>query len=139
MSAQISVSVDPGQLKKSSWSEFGIRVVFGGAIAVVAYLVGQRFGPSVAGLFLAFPAIMPASVTLVEKHDGKGKAVSDARGTMAGTVGLLVFGAAVWQLSTRLAAWQVLALAAVAWLLAALACWLLLEWLMAETHDTEPD
>ena len=45
---------------------------------------GERFGPTVAGLFLAFPSIMPASVTLVEKHGGEDKAVNAARGS-AGT------------------------------------------------------
>jgi uncharacterized membrane protein (GlpM family) len=139
MSARTDVSLDSEQLKKSSWSEYGVRVLFGGCIAVVAYLVGQRFGPAVTGLFLAFPAIMPASVTLVEKHAGKGKAVSTARGTMAGTLGLLAFGAAVWLLSTRLSFWLALSAAALAWLIVALAGWLALEWLMAETNDREPD
>jgi uncharacterized membrane protein (GlpM family) len=137
MSAQTDVAVDPGQIKKSSWTDFVVRIVFGGVISIVVYLVGQRFGPSVAGLFLAFPAIMPATVTLVQKHAGQGKAVSAARGTMAGTVGLLAFGLSVWLLSPHLAGWRVLVVAAIAWLVAALASWLVLEGLMAETHDTE--
>ena len=139
MSARTDVHADPHQLQKSSWSDFCVRIAFGGVVAVVAYLVGRQFGPAVAGLFLAFPAIMPASVTLVEKHAGKGKAVSTARGTMAGTLGLLAFGAAVWQLSARASSWLVLAVAAVAWLAVAITGWLALEALMAETHDQEPD
>ena len=47
MSAQTDVAVDPGQIKKSSWTDFVVRIVFGGVISIVVYLVGQRFGPSV--------------------------------------------------------------------------------------------
>lgn len=139
MSAATDVSADPRQVKEMSWWELGIRILFGGVVAVVAYLVGQKFGPSVAGLFLAFPAIMPASATLVEKHAGKGKAVSMARGTMAGTIGLMALGATVWLLSPRLPAWAALTAATVAWLIVSLGAWAVLEWLMAETHDREPD
>ena len=37
-------------------------------MTVVAGLIAARFGPVVGGLFLAFPAIFPASATLIEKH-----------------------------------------------------------------------
>ena len=33
----------------------------------------QRWGPGIGGLFLAFPAIFPASATLVEKHEKQKK------------------------------------------------------------------
>ena len=139
MSADTSVRAQPGEVKKSSWKDFALRMLLGGAITLVAYLVGKQFGPSVAGLFLAFPAIMPASVTLVEQHSGKGRAVNTARGTVAGTVGLLAFGATVWLFADRLSAWQVLLAAAAAWLVVALAGWLALEWLMAGTDDRKTD
>jgi hypothetical protein len=32
-------------------------------------LIAKRFGPGIAGLFLAFPAIFSASATLIEKHE----------------------------------------------------------------------
>jgi hypothetical protein len=37
-------------------------------MTVVAGLIAARFGPVVGGLFLAFPAIFPATATLIEKH-----------------------------------------------------------------------
>ena len=37
-------------------------------MTVVAGLIAARFGPVIGGLFLAFPAIFPASATLIEKH-----------------------------------------------------------------------
>ena len=36
---------------------------FGGLITAVAGVIAQRFGPIIGGLFLAFPAIFPASAT----------------------------------------------------------------------------
>jgi hypothetical protein len=40
---------------------------------VIAGLLAKQFGPVFGGLFLAFPAIFPASVTLVEKHEREKK------------------------------------------------------------------
>ncbi len=37
--------------------------------SVAAGLIANKWGPGVGGLFLAFPAIFPASVGLVEKHE----------------------------------------------------------------------
>jgi len=37
-------------------------------MTVIAGLIAFRFGPVVGGLFLAFPAIFPASATLIERH-----------------------------------------------------------------------
>ena len=42
--------------------------VLGGVMTVVAGLIAARFGPVIGGLFLAFPAIFPATATLIEKH-----------------------------------------------------------------------
>jgi hypothetical protein len=55
-------------LRETHWYEYLIRFVLGGAMTVITGLIAARFGPIIGGLFLAFPAIFPASVTLVEKH-----------------------------------------------------------------------
>lgn len=61
----------------------------------------QKFGPVFGGLFLAFPAIFPASATLLEKHErdkkrkagiastvrGRLAAALDARGAVMGAFG----------------------------------------------------
>ena len=63
------------------------------------------------GLFLAFPGIFPAGVSLVEKHktmreraEGKlgvrsarGQASVEATGTSVGTLGLMGFAVVLWQ------------------------------------------
>jgi hypothetical protein len=101
-----------GALREVHWHEFAIRFALGGAMTVIAGAIASRFGPAVGGLFLAFPAIFPASVTLVEKHvrqqkkekglrgarRGKEAAALDARGAALGGVGLIGFGGAIYAL-----------------------------------------
>jgi hypothetical protein len=58
------VSVDG--LKKTKPWEYLVRFAMGGAITVATGIVAHVWGPLVAGLFLAFPAILPASLTLVK-------------------------------------------------------------------------
>lgn len=123
---QSRVRIELASLRKTSWSDYAIRFVFGGLITAVAGLIASKYGPVVGGLFLAFPAILPASMTLVEKHDGKRKAQADTKGSAVGAVGLLAFGAVVWLLAGRLPAWLVLGLALLAWLCAAVGLWVAL-------------
>ena len=70
-------------------------------------------------------AILPASLTLVKKHDGEEAAGDDALGAVAGSLGLIAFGVVVWRFAGALPAWLVLAAASAAWLGAAIALWLL--------------
>jgi hypothetical protein len=79
-------------------------------MTVVAGLIAARFGPVIGGLFLAFPAIFPASATLIEKHvrerkekaglpgarRGKEAAALDAAGAVLGSFGLAAFGVVIW-------------------------------------------
>jgi hypothetical protein len=109
--------------------EYGLRFLAGG-IAVSAFaMLGDT-------LFLAFPAIFPASATLIEKHvrerkekaglrgarRGKEAAALDAAGAALGSFGLAAFGLVIWLLIVRSPAWA-LALAAVSWLAVAMLAW----------------
>ena len=64
----MTIHVDFAALKETRWYEFALRALFGGSISVFTGVIAHRYGPVVGGLFLAFPAIFPASATLVEKH-----------------------------------------------------------------------
>jgi uncharacterized membrane protein (GlpM family) len=70
------------------------RAAFGAGVSVVAAIVGAVFGSRVGGLFLACPAILPATLTLIEKKDGKREAEEDEHGSIAGAIGLVAFAAA---------------------------------------------
>ncbi len=117
------VEAKPSALKHAKWTEYALRFVFGGLITAIAGWLASSFGPAFGGLFLAFPAILPASVTLVEKHAGRQSAAWDVRGSVAGAIGLIAFGAVVWALASAAAPWLVLIAALVAWLILSLAAW----------------
>lgn len=96
------ISVHLNGLKETKPHEYLMRFAFGGVACVLAGLVADRFGPAIGGLFLAFPAIFPASATLLESHEkekmaeagkdgskiGRREAGIDAAGTAIGCVGL---------------------------------------------------
>jgi uncharacterized protein (DUF983 family) len=120
-----TIKADPSRLRKTSWREYAVRFAFGGLITAFAGFLGTKFGPAIGGLFLGFPAILPASLTLVKKHEGEEAAGDDAAGAVAGSIGLIAFGALVWALAARLAAWQLLLLALITWLVVSVMVWLL--------------
>lgn len=123
MTAGRAVRVEPGRARETSFRAYAVRFALGGAITAAAGLVDHGFGPVVGGLFLAFPAIAPAAVTLIERHDGVRAAGASALGSAMGGLGLLAFGAVVWLLAERLPAWLVLLLATLAWLAASVGLW----------------
>ena len=106
--------------------EWVVRFAFGGAITVATGVIANVWGPLVAGLFLAFPAILPASLTLVKEHDGREETVDDARGARLGSIALAAFALVVVLTAERLPAAAVLTLAAVTWLVVAVGAWLAL-------------
>ncbi|HWO32650.1 MAG TPA: DUF3147 family protein, partial [Candidatus Acidoferrum sp.] len=61
----MKVTIDLSTPARTRWHEYAVRFLLGGAITVIAGLLAKRFGPMFGGLFLAFPAIFPASATLV--------------------------------------------------------------------------
>jgi hypothetical protein len=123
-------------LRQTNWYEYLVRFVLGGAMTVIAGLIAAHFGPVIGGLFLAFPAIFPASATLIEKHArerkqkaglpgtrrGKEAAALDAAGAALGSFGLAAFGLVIWLMIVASPAWA-LVLAAAAWLAVAILAW----------------
>lgn len=116
-----------------------VRFVFGGLITAAAGLIGKKYGPVIGGLFLAFPAIFPASATLIEKHEkekkqqqglhgtvrGRQLASVDAAGAAMGSVGLTVFGWLVSELIFGHRSWMVLLGATTAWLGVSVLMWVI--------------
>jgi nicotinamide-nucleotide amidase len=87
--------VDLGSIARLRPLEYLVRFAFGFAISVTAGGVADLFGERVGGLFLAFPAILPATLTLLERKDGTAQAASDIRGAAIGGVALVGFAAVV--------------------------------------------
>lgn len=105
------VQIDLRALRMTKWSEYALRFLFGGLVTAIAGVLAQRYGPAFGGLFLAFPAIFPASATLIEKHErerknkagipttnrGRQAAALDARGVTMGSIGLVGFALVMWR------------------------------------------
>jgi hypothetical protein len=123
--------------KGSRWTEYAVRFLFGGIVTVTTGMVAKKFGPSVGGLFLAFPAIFPATATLIASREkekkralgrdgtirGSEAAAIEARGTAYGTVGLVAFALTVWRYLPMQTTGLVLMGAALAWLVASVLVW----------------
>jgi hypothetical protein len=119
------VGFDWSKITKVKPSAMAIRFGFGAVVAVVAALLGMAAGPKIGGLFLAFPAILPASLTLIEKKEGLTRAWSDASGGVLGSCAMAAFAATAMLLLT----WSpvvALLLALVAWVIVATGLYFLL-------------
>lgn len=131
------IKFDLAALSETKAHEYITRFLLGGATCVATGLIAKAFGPVVGGLFLAFPAIFPASATLVEQHERKRKAQAgieftvrgrlsaalDARGALMGAVAMIAFAVFAWK---RLNAWNsffTLASAMAAWVVVASGLW----------------
>ncbi len=124
-------------LRRTRWYEVVLRLLFGGLATVATGMIAKAYGPVVGGLFLAFPAIFPATATLVEKHvkekkqrahiegvyRARGAVALEARGTMMGSLGLVVFGFLLWRFLVKEPAWLILFSASAAWLVTAVLVW----------------
>jgi hypothetical protein len=142
----MKIEVDTSRLGESRWYEYVVRFAFGGGVTAAAGLIAKHYGPSVGGLFLAFPAIFPATATLIEKHEKERKeregkngtqrartAVGmDAIGTTIGAIALLVFAGIAWRQMPSWSLPPVLLGAMAAWLFVAGSGWL--EWQMIRKH-----
>ena len=124
--ARVNPEFAPQQLKKTRPLEYLVRFAFGGLVSVAAHLVAARYGPALGGFFLAFPAILPASLTLVKEHDGRSAAEEDARGAAAGSVGMVAFGSVVWITGEADSPTLTLLLAVLVWGVVSVVIWSLL-------------
>jgi Protein of unknown function (DUF3147) len=110
-----SPEVHPGKLREPPARDWVIRFAFGAGISALAAVVTKVWGPAAGGLFLAFPAILLASLTLVAKQEGEHRAREDARGAALGALGLIGFGIVVWATTPQWPVWVTLLAATIAW------------------------
>ena len=131
ITAQIAV------LRGTHWTQYAVRFVLGGLVTVMTGWIAKQFGPAVGGLFLAFPAIFPASATLIAKRErqkkarknlhgrvrGRRAAALDAAGAVLGAVGLIGFAVTVWKGLPQLGPPATLCVAIGVWLAVSLPLW----------------
>jgi Protein of unknown function (DUF3147) len=129
--------IDLSNLKGVHWLQFAVRFVLGGAVTLATGLVANHWGPVIGGLFLSFPAIFPASATLIERHEtakkhqagidcqrrGRKAAALDAAGAVFGGCGLVCFGCVAWLALPRYQTALALVLAGGTWLAVSVTLW----------------
>lgn len=136
------VKVAFGALREGRWYEYVLRFVLGGAATVVTGLIAKSAGPEIGGLFLAFPAMLCASATLIDTHErrrkreaglsgtqrGRDAAALDGSGAAFGSLALMAFAMIIYSI-TMWAPWTALCLASLTWCITAVFCWSLYKWI----------
>ena len=131
------VKVQCSRLRQSEWWEYVVRFVFGGVVVVITGMIASKWGAVIGGLFLAFPGIFPASVTLVERHEkqkkrrhgydgrrrGRSASAVVSAGAALGSVGLIAFAALAWLLLPRAPAWVAITAATLGWFAVSALAW----------------
>jgi hypothetical protein len=105
----------PDQAARTPVREWFIRFAFGAGVSALAGIISEIWGPKAGGLFLAFPAILLASLTLVAKDEGTHQAREDARGAALGATGLIGFAVMVATTARHGPVWATLVTATLAW------------------------
>jgi hypothetical protein len=131
------IKIDLSSLRRTKWRDYLVRFLLGGAMTVLAGLIAKQCGPVVGGLFLAFPAIFPASATLLDRDQrekkrkagipatlrGRLAVALDARGAAMGSIALGAFALLAWRELPAHNAAGVLACAVGLWLAVAGGIW----------------
>jgi hypothetical protein len=133
----MKILINFAALRQVKWYEHFARFLLGGVISVLAGLIAKAFGPTVGGLFLAFPAIFPASATLLDKHEREKKQKAgipvtirgrlavglDARGAAMGSLALAAFALVIWKMLPHVTTSATLGTGLAIWIALAVAIW----------------
>ncbi len=133
---------DLSRLRESKLKDYAIRFLFGGAISVLAALIGHWITPRFGGVFTAFPAILLASLTLIGKHTGDEPSAEDAQGAAAGGLALVVMAIFIALTITRIPGAAALFAALGVWLIVAVAIYaagVKIGWLRTVKREEEQD
>ena len=109
----------PRKLSEIRVRDLAVRFIAGAITSILAGVVTLTLGARVGGLLLAFPAILAASLTLIEEDDSAPEAREDARGAVVGGLALAAFAAVAAVALPGLSGCVALLLATAAWVLVA--------------------
>ena len=121
-------SFDPHRIAQIRPRDLAARFGAGALTSVVAGLVTLAFGARAGGLLLAFPAILAASLTLIQEEEDTAEAREDARGAVVGGCALAIFAAVAALMLGHAGAAVALACAAAAWLIGAIFLYVVMWW-----------
>lgn len=131
--------VDVRNVRNVKLGEMASRFALGAFVSVVAGIISHLVGARIGGVFLAFPAILPASLTIVQDKEGTRTADRDALGAVLGGSALVVFAAIGESMFGRHNSAAVLALALAAWLVAAFAFYAVLGLIRPDKENRRKD
>lgn len=118
------VGIHRGALRDLPVGDLLIRFGFGAAISALAGVVSVLAGSEPGGILLAFPAILPATLTLIEKEESERQAEDFDVGSILGAAALASFAIVAWQYVDEGSNPVVLAVATAIWLLTAVVFYL---------------
>jgi hypothetical protein len=78
-------------VRQVRFRDYLVRFALGAAISIIAGIISKAVGARFGGSFLAFPSILPASLTLIQDKEGTRRADRNAIGAVLGGAGLVVF------------------------------------------------
>lgn len=113
-------SLETEKVHRLGTRELGYRFIAGAITSVASGVATLAFGPRVGGVFLAFPAILAASLTLISREEDRREAREDARGAVVGALALALFAAVAALSIGKLHGAIAMLLATAAWFAAAL-------------------
>ncbi len=107
--------IRPSKVREVRGRDLAWRFAAGALTSVVAGVVTLALGARIGGLMLAFPAILAASLTLIEEADDSAEAREDARGAALGGCAMAAFAAVAAIALLSLPGSVALVLATAAW------------------------
>lgn len=131
--------VDVSKVRDVNVKQMGARFALGAVVSVGAGIISHGVGARIGGVFLAFPAILPASLTFVQHKEGTHTADRDALGAVLGGFALVVFAAIGESMFGRHNSALVLLLALCGWLVASFAFYAVLALVRPDKCDRHTD
>lgn len=119
-------AVDFRALRELRLKDLALRFVFGAAISVAAGVIGVLVGPRAGGVTLAAPAVLPATLTIIERLEGRGPAVTEIEGAVPGAIALIGFSLVAAATIVKLPLAAALFLPLATWVVVAIAGYLAL-------------
>lgn len=119
-------AVDVGALREIPLPALVVRFAFGATISVVAGLIGVLAGKAAGGVMLAAPAVLPATLTIIERHEGRGPAVTEVEGAVPGAIALIGFAGVAAASAARIPLGAALLAALATWVAVAIGGYLTL-------------